>query len=107
MQTPPEQPSMGERAKEAVKDTFTQPLHIPFSNKADAQGHSVNATRLIEAILIAALTSLVTYVTSIPKLEEKVNNQSAEIAEMKKTLNEIQHDFYTPFGRGTPTQGRP
>lgn len=84
----------------AVKDTLTQPLHMPFSHKADrAQGHAVNATRIVEAVLIAAITTLGTYMFSIPKIEQNLDNQSKQIQELKEEIRSIKRDFYLPYNQ--------
>jgi hypothetical protein len=74
--------------------------HFPFfQHHAPTQGSAVNTTRLIEAIIIAALSSLCTSITMVPRLEERINAQGKEIQELREQVSAMRHDFYVPFGR--------
>ena len=96
-----EKPSVGE----VVKDALTQPLKAPFTNEAlnpaKNQGHVVNTTRIVEAVIIAALSSLCTSITMVPRLEERIASQSKEIQEIRTQIDAMRRDFYIPFGRQT------
>lgn len=56
----------------------------------------VNTTRVLEALVIAVLTSLIVYITSIPKLETKIDNLSTAVTEIKGEIKQIKQDFYVP-----------
>lgn len=78
----------------------THKTHFPFFQQhAPAQGNAVNTTRIIEAIIIAALSSLCTSITMVPRLEERINAQAKEIQELREQVTSMRRDFYVPFGR--------
>lgn len=90
--------------KEVVRDALTQPLHAPFSRAGESsQGHKVNSTRIVEAVLIAAITALVSYIVTIPKLEQKIENQADQLKDIREELRAMRQDFYVPFSRGMST----
>lgn len=106
MSTPHDPPT----TVEIVKDAPTQDLHIPFSAKGKASnmnGHAVNGTRIVEAIIIGAITTFGMYIVTIPRLEQKVENNTRQLQEIKSELHEIRHDLYQPFTHTgkTPPKG--
>lgn len=51
---------------------------------------------IFQAVLISAITGTLVHVFSIPKLEEKIDSLSSQIAELKAEQRKIREDFYTP-----------
>lgn len=88
------------RVKSALTQRAVQPLRMPFTMDATATNSGehpkVNTTRVLEALVIAALTSLIVYITSIPKLETKIDNLSTAVTEIKGEIKQIKQDFYVP-----------
>lgn len=69
----------------------------------------MNPTRLIEALIIAAATSLGVYIIAIAKMETKIETLQTSVNEIKTDVQSIKKDFYVPtnsirYGRdGYPT----
>lgn len=88
------------QVKSALTQLAVQPLSLPFTMEATAahpgEHPKVNTTRVLEALIIAALTSLVVYITSIPKLETKIDSLSNTVTEVKSEIKQIRQDFYIP-----------
>ena len=72
---------------------------LPFFTQP--HGPSVNTTRIIEAIIIAGLSSLCTSIAMVPRLEERINAQDRQIQELRIEVQSMRRDFYVPFGRPT------
>jgi hypothetical protein len=51
---------------------------------------------IFQAVLISAITGTLVHVFSIPKLEEKIDNLTGQIAELKAEQRKIREDFYAP-----------
>lgn len=86
-----------------IRDTLTQPLKVPFSENAMQQpGHGVNATRIVEALIIAFLTSVSIYITTVPKLEERIASVQTQQKEMQDEIKKMRDDFYTPRIQNLP-----
>lgn len=66
------------------------------------QDKSPGMQRVVEALLIAAITSFSVYVFSIPKLETKIDNLQTSVTELKSEMNDIRRDVYIPATRAYP-----
>ena len=66
------------------------------------QDKSPGMQRVVEALLIAAITSFSVYVFSIPKLETKIDTLQTSVSELKVEINEIRRDVYIPATRAYP-----
>lgn len=97
------------KVAEAVKETLHAPLHVPFSASVEQkhEGHKVNPTRIVEAVIIGAVTALMVYILSVPKLEQQIANQGEQIREIKVEIQGIRADFYKPFSRPPTSQVQP
>lgn len=56
----------------------------------------LNASSIFQAVLISAITGTLVHVFSIPKLEEKIDNLTNQLAELKAEQRKIREDFYAP-----------
>ena len=56
----------------------------------------ISTVRVVEAVVIAAITALLVHVYSIPKIEEKLESMSKQIVELKQENAEFRRDFYMP-----------
>lgn len=70
-----------------------QSKRYPFM--ADA-AQKFNASRVVEALVIGGLTALVVYVTSIPRIESKMDHLSEQLSELKQEVRDVRKDIYAP-----------
>jgi hypothetical protein len=56
----------------------------------------ISTVRIVEAVVIAAMTALLVHVYSIPKIEEKLETMAHQIIELKQENAEFRRDFYAP-----------
>ncbi len=71
------------------------------------EGRNFNTSRIIEAVLIATISSIATSIIMIPRLEERIRFQQQEIDNIQRQVTSIIHDFYVPFGRRAPERTEP
>lgn len=57
----------------------------------------MNPTKIVEAVIIGAISAICAYVFTIPKLEQKIENMNTNMLEMKGQMSEMRHDFYAPI----------
>lgn len=76
------------------------------------QSTQINYTRVIEALVIGVVTSLLVYVASVPKLEAKLEAMeekqrefktevTAQVRDVKDEVRELRKDLYIPANKPT------
>ena len=74
---------------------------------AEGAKTGVNPTRIAEALIIAVMTSLIVYVSSVPKLETRLDSVesglrefktqvSGDVGEVKDEVKDLRRDLYVP-----------
>ena len=69
---------------------------MPFVIMAVGVSPRMNLVRIIEALIIAGITAGVVMYANQQTMGVKIEGMSAEISELKKSMDDIRRDFYAP-----------
>lgn len=53
-------------------------------------------TEIVKAVLIGGITAAVIHLFSLPRLEEKIDNQAHALTELRQEYAELRRDLYVP-----------
>jgi hypothetical protein len=93
---------VAEYVQEIEKTEKTGNRGKPYMSLNTENTNRLNSTKLVEAMVIALLTTLLIYLLAIPKLEEKITTLSKEVEGVKLEVREIRSDIYVPAHRAGP-----
>lgn len=69
---------------------------IPFTLQAGQEQPKMNIQRIIEALLIAAITGGVAMYATVQVLDTRLENMQRDVQRLEQSVNRMQDDFYKP-----------
>lgn len=79
-----------------IAEIFTKSIdYIPFVAMASGRP-KLNVSKILESLIIGAIIALVMSYVALQVLEVKLDNITADIAELKSDVKQIRGDLYRP-----------
>ena len=72
---------------------------IPFTLSEGQAQPKMNIQRLIEALLIAAITGGIAMFATVQVLDTRLQNMQRDMQRLEQSVNRINNDFYQPSNR--------
>ncbi len=82
-------------------DHITERMRDKPSKPYAYDRRSTGTAKMVEMVLVGVVTAAIIHFFSLPRFEEKIENEQRELVKLRQDFDQLRRDLYVPRGSGT------